>query len=60
MKYIIEHYFDDGWDILNKEDVYSTQAEAQKAIDDLITKSREEFALGVYAPEDFRVAVSPT
>ena len=59
MKYTIEHHFTYGWDILNEEDVYPTQAEAQKAIDDLIEAVQEAFEQGdmsdPYDPADFCV-----
>ena len=57
--YIIEHHFTYGWDILNEENVYSSQTEAQEAIDDLIDTTKEAFEKGdmdeAYDPEDFRV-----
>mgnify|MGYP003121232443 FL=1 len=57
--YIIEHHFIYGWDILNEENVYSSQTEAQEAIDDLIDTTKEAFEKGdmdeAYDPEDFRV-----
>tara|TARA_R100001594_G_scaffold1399_4_gene6095 strand:- start:5691 stop:5906 length:216 start_codon:yes stop_codon:yes gene_type:complete len=59
MKYIIEHHFAYGWDILNEEDVYPTEAKTQEAIDDLIANTKEAFEKGdmdqAYDPEDFRV-----
>tara|TARA_R100000781_G_scaffold85266_2_gene52530 strand:- start:644 stop:847 length:204 start_codon:yes stop_codon:yes gene_type:complete len=58
-KYIIEHNFMYGWDILNEEDVYPIKAEAQEAIDDLIASTKEAYEKGdmdeAYDPEDFRV-----
>tara|TARA_R100001163_G_C5068104_1_gene207892 strand:+ start:6646 stop:6849 length:204 start_codon:yes stop_codon:yes gene_type:complete len=60
MKYIIECAFSYGWDILNEENVYPSQAEAQEAIDDLIADTKEAFERGnmdePYDPEDFRVS----
>ena len=57
--YIIEHHFTYGWDILNEENVYSSQTEAQEAIDDLIDTTKEAFEKGdmdeAYDPKDFRV-----
>ncbi len=59
MKYVIECAFTYGWDILNEEDVYPTQAEAQEAIDDMIAMTKAAFEKGdmdeAYDPEDFRV-----
>ena len=59
MKYVIEGAFTYGWDILNEENVYNTKAEAQEAIDDLISTTQEAFEKGdmdeAYDPEDFRV-----
>ena len=61
MKYIVEHNFLYGWDIVNEDEptFYPTQAEAQEAIDDLIATTKEAFEKGdmdePYDPEDFRV-----
>lgn len=58
-KYQIECAFTYGWDILNEEDVYPTQAEAQEAIDDMIAMTKKAFKKGdmdeAYDPEDYRV-----
>jgi hypothetical protein len=61
-KYIIEHNFSYGWDILNEfvhDDCYDTQREAQEAIDDLIDTTKQAFKDGdisePYNPADYRV-----
>ena len=46
--YIIEHHFTYGWDILNEENVYSSQTEAQEDLKDFIEESNEDI-------EHFRV-----
>ena len=50
-KYVIEHNFSYGWDLLNDQevDVYDTRAEAQDSIDELVIN------LCSYHPEDYRI-----
>ena len=50
-KYVIEHDFAYGWDLLNDQEVdaYDTRAEAQDAIDELVIN------LCSYRPEDYRI-----
>jgi len=50
-KYVIEHEFSYGWDLLNDQevDVYDTRAEAQEVIDELVIN------LCSYHPEDYRI-----
>lgn len=61
MKYIVEHNFLYGWDILNEDEptFYNTVEEAQAEIDDLIAMTKAAFKKGdmdePYDPEDFRV-----
>ena len=60
-KYVIEHDFAYGWDLLNDEEVdaYDSRAEAQEAINDMIAMTEEAFKKGdmdeAYDPEDYRV-----
>ena len=50
-KYVIEHEFSYGWDLLNDQEVdaYDTRAEAQDAIDEIVIN------LCSYHPEDYRI-----
>ena len=60
-KYVIEHDFSYGWDLLNDEEVdaYDSRAEAQEAINDMIAMTEEAFKKGdmdeAYDQEDFRI-----
>ena len=49
-KYVIEHDFSYGWDLLNDEEVdaYDSRAEAQEAINDMIAMTEEAFKKGDY------------
>jgi len=53
-KYVIEHEFSYGWDLLNDQEVdaYDTRAEAQDAIDELV------YQIGDSDSEDYRVKKS--
>ena len=50
-KYVIEHNFSYGWDLLKDQEVnvYDTRAEAQDSIDELVIN------LCSYHPEDYRI-----
>jgi len=58
-KYTIQCHCLHGWETTNPEDVYDTREEAQEAIDDLISMTRDAAAKGdmdeAYDPEDWRV-----
>ncbi len=60
-KYVIEHDFSYGWDLLNDEEVdaYDSRVEAQEAINDMIAMTEEAFKKGdmdeAYDPEDYRI-----